>query len=50
MKRIERDPLMVLVGLGIILIFALGLVLGAKVERAASHFRARQIAAERIDR
>ncbi|MEN6560888.1 MAG: hypothetical protein ABFD52_08955 [Acidobacteriota bacterium] len=50
MRRSKREPALVLVGLGIILVFALGLVLGAKVERAAANLNARQIAGERIVR
>ncbi len=34
MRRINADALLVLVGLAILLAFALGLVLGAKVESA----------------
>jgi len=50
MRRIEREPALVLVGLGVILIFALGLVLGARVERAAADLKTRQISVERITR
>ena len=50
MRRIGQEAALVLVGLGIVLIFVLGLILGAKVERAAANLNARQAAAERITR
>ena len=50
MKQTDRNAALVLVGLGFLLVFALGLILGTKVERAAADLKARQIAVVRIAR
>ncbi len=44
MKRTNRNVAYVLAGLGYVLVFALGLFLGAKVERGVGDLKARQIA------
>lgn len=49
MKNIDfKAGLAALVGLALILIFALGLILGAKVERGVADLKARQAAIARV--